>query len=844
MQFYWSPEFQGGQKSYRSQKGIYSHFFTRSYLPPCEISLLSINVNDIEQLINQQLQGDDNQPDRTIACIEEYAKGYKTKNLIMNFGDDFVYTSAEEIFEFIEVFNSTIQQKTSRYELKYSTFTEYYNEVSKEIREKKIALKTYIGDFLPLYMQFEGSTWNGYYTSRPNQKIYLREFSYMASYSTNLYVSSQMFKRNSLLLQQRQMVNTLLKEQSILTHHDTITSTSVESVLTERLQKLNQTLYENSEIIDDTIKQFMLLKLDYIEPMILQYNQESSPLIKIVNGMNNFLIMHNPSTKEIAFPHLRFEDDGSFLSLKVWDDNLLQFDVIEYDQFNYTDCKEQKLQDIYPNIKIKPFSFSIIEMKYGNDIDEKEMHEKQTLPKQEEVTQLLNHGNIIRDTNFNKKYKSSVSNSADDYYIELEGENFASNENIQNSKKDMEITTSQCTLRILDIQNSRISLKLRDQITEHSIFFFFEIRYYQSYDNGNSETSGIYVFKTKDADSKIYNLQLKQFHAQHGDNVSQFNLQFSSEQDGDAQIFIKMKEETHETGCGEIEFDVHSMGIEPNKDVTVNWIQPDISNNGVFYTDSNGLEFIKRKKKGMHEQDKDYDLSAPQNFYPINSAIFIEDEEDQTQMIVINDRTQAGSGFREGSIELMYDRRILSSDSLGNPENLDERYEDGTPLRTNNKYYLRFTNSKKHAFKAIFERTFKTFNPTQYYYANDLIKVPTKKQVQSYQVNYKNFQASLDNLNIIDLKLSPDQQFQNITMWLVQENIEMDDMSHLKIINGIQELIKNYCRLLSQGEDFKCNRQFKIKPNKLTGQYLDLDGKEFKSPDSSILKLLAFEFEI
>ncbi|CDW82808.1 lysosomal alpha-mannosidase [Stylonychia lemnae] len=93
MQFYWSPEFQGEQKSYRSQKGIYSHFFYKTYHPPCDIQLHSINVNDIEQLINNQLQ--------------EYAKGYKTKNLIMNFGDDFVYTSAGEIFEFIE--NTTMK---------------------------------------------------------------------------------------------------------------------------------------------------------------------------------------------------------------------------------------------------------------------------------------------------------------------------------------------------------------------------------------------------------------------------------------------------------------------------------------------------------------------------------------------------------------------------------------------------------------------------------------------------------------------------------------------------------------------------------------------------------------
>ena len=77
----------------------------------------------------------------------------------------------------------------------------------------------------------------------------------------------------------------------------------------------------------------------------------------------------------------------------------------------------------------------------------------------------------------------------------------------------------------------------------------------------------------------------------------------------------------------------------------------------------------------------------------------------------MNDRSQAGTAFRDGRIELMFDRRIHTSDSLGNPERLDEINSCRGPMRSNNKYYLKFTPNRKEAFKAISQRTMKTLNP-------------------------------------------------------------------------------------------------------------------------------------
>ena len=107
---------------------------------------------------------------------------------------------------------------------------------------------------------------------------------------------------------------------------------------------------------------------------------------------------------------------------------------------------------------------------------------------------------------------------------------------------------------------------------------------------------------------------------------------------------------------------------------------------------------------------------APANYYAINSAIFIEDAQNQNnQMIVMNDRTQGGSGFRNGHIELMFDRRTFTDDQLGNQEHLDEKNPDGSPRRSHNRYFLAFTSSRLQAFSVITKRSLLTQNPLQIY---------------------------------------------------------------------------------------------------------------------------------
>ena len=60
-------------------------------------------------------------------------------------------------------------------------------------------------------------------------------------------------------------------------------------------------------------------------------------------------------------------------------------------------------------------------------------------------------------------------------------------------------------------------------------------------------------------------------------------------------------------------------------------------------------------------------------------------------MVVMNDRSEGGSAYNNGTIELMINRRGNTSDSLGNDESLNEtQWVNGVELgiRVNAKYQL------------------------------------------------------------------------------------------------------------------------------------------------------------
>lgn len=95
---------------------------------------------------------------------------------------------------------------------------------------------------------------------------------------------------------------------------------------------------------------------------------------------------------------------------------------------------------------------------------------------------------------------------------------------------------------------------------------------------------------------------------------------------------------------------------------------------GRFYTDSNGRQTLLRRRNNRPTWQLNVSEPVAGNYYPINSHIYITDDEQKPSALValINDRSQGGTSLNDGQIELMVHRRLLYDDHFGVGEALNE----------------------------------------------------------------------------------------------------------------------------------------------------------------------------
>lgn len=123
----------------------------------------------------------------------------------------------------------------------------------------------------------------------------------------------------------------------------------------------------------------------------------------------------------------------------------------------------------------------------------------------------------------------------------------------------------------------------------------------------------------------------------------------------------------------------------------------EIQSQGVFYTDSNAREMIRRVREvlPMHKEEV-----IAQNYYPLNSKIYLED--DTKRMAILTDRAQGATSLVDGSIDVLLHRRLLWDDAFGVKEPLNE-HQYGTGLIATGKLHMLF-GSKKSPFLVARER--------------------------------------------------------------------------------------------------------------------------------------------
>ncbi|XP_001866193.2 lysosomal alpha-mannosidase [Culex quinquefasciatus] len=214
-------------------------------------------------------------------------------------------------------------------------------------------------------------------------------------------------------------------------------------------------------------------------------------------------------------------------------------------------------------------------------------------------------------------------------------------------------------------------------------FMFYEGAY------GNNEvfenrSSGAYIFRPNGTErhaAKSVKLSVIK-----GDHVQEVHQVFN---EWISQVIRVFADEQHV----EFEWLVGPIPIEDGKGKEViTRFYTDIQSNGVFWTDSNGREMIKRVRD--HRETFDFDGVEPVagNYYPVTAKIALQD--DNLRLAVLNDRAQGGTSMQDGVLELMVHRRLLRDDAFGVGEALNETAY-GLGLVARGKHYLLFDTVKE-----------------------------------------------------------------------------------------------------------------------------------------------------
>ena len=97
-----------------------------------------------------------------------------------------------------------------------------------------------------------------------------------------------------------------------------------------------------------------------------------------------------------------------------------------------------------------------------------------------------------------------------------------------------------------------------------------------------------------------------------------------------------------------------------------------LASDGVYYTDSNGREMLKRKRDARGPSYPPLVINEPvaENYYPVNSMISVDDG--KNELAVVTDVTMGGASMNDGELEVMVHRRCQKDDSRGVQEPINE----------------------------------------------------------------------------------------------------------------------------------------------------------------------------
>uniref|UniRef100_A0A6P4EAE6 Alpha-mannosidase n=1 Tax=Drosophila rhopaloa TaxID=1041015 RepID=A0A6P4EAE6_DRORH len=587
-------------------------------------------------IIDGKHSPDNNVKERVDAFLEyvtKMATQFRTPNVILTMGEDFHYQNADMWYKNLDKlikYANERQANGSNINLLYSTPSCYL----KSLHDAGITWPTKSDDFFP-YASDPHAYWTGYFTSRPTLKRFERDGNHF------LQVCKQLSALAPNKPEEFAPHLTFMRETlGIMQHHDAITGTEKEAVALDYAKRMSVAFRACGATTRNVLNQLTVQSKENVKDKAAKYVFEfkTCALLNItscpVSEVNDrfALTLYNPLAHTIS----------EYVRIPVSDPN-----------YKIIDNKGVTLET-----QAVPVPTAVINIKHRNSTAKYEL--------------------VFLATNIPPLgYRT--------YYIEKLDNTEATGKTRASPKSTTSVTViGNSHIKLGFDTNGFLSEVTADGLTR---LVSQEFLFYEGAVGNNAEflnrSSGAYIFRPNE--NKIhFSADQVEIEVYKGDLVQEVHQKFNDWISQVVRVYNKDSFAEFEWLVGPIPID-DGIGKE-----VITRFNSDIESDGIFRTDSNGREMIKRKLNHRDTWSVRINEEVAGNYYPITTKIDLED--DTARMAILTDRAQGGSSLKDGSLELMVHRRLLRDDAFGVGEALNET-EFGDGLIARGKHHLFFGRS-------------------------------------------------------------------------------------------------------------------------------------------------------
>ncbi|GMT33075.1 hypothetical protein PFISCL1PPCAC_24372, partial [Pristionchus fissidentatus] len=221
--------------------------------------------------------------------LRQMASMYEAPVMLMMHGDDFRFDNAEEWPQqhdnFLPLFAEI--NKGDQVEISFGTFSDYFNAMEGWYAKENVQPPAITGDFFP-YMCALGDYWTGYYTTRPFYKKQSRQAHHLIRTADLLSAEVGLTGAYEKLTKARRIL-------ALFQHHDAITGTSKVHVMRDYSKQLFEAGNIAKSVIEESIRKLEKgdEKIEMIEYAVKVDETIEKRLLNVQQGIPIHLSLYN-----------------------------------------------------------------------------------------------------------------------------------------------------------------------------------------------------------------------------------------------------------------------------------------------------------------------------------------------------------------------------------------------------------------------------------------------------------------------------------------------------------------------------------------------------------------------